>query len=485
MKHLTTLFAALAVLLFAACSDYTDTIPADTKLLGKTDFAVMQDQSGMDLMKMLNDAVETIQDSNDDFPDVNEILASIDLSAPMYYFLDGEINKDPFIGVVLKVSDSEGLVEAIDRALLSSDDISKSDLKKLKKEEDGYTVYQPKNEHMAFGISDKALLVLVGPESSDRKIRERLLTLLAGEEKGIKDNELYKTMKGHDAFASVYASLDVIPDKVMKDVNEQFKREGIRLKASQLKTLTVGLDASVSGKVADVNFWYQSSDEEFQEKLEQLAGYMKQPTDDGLQIFTPDILYGVVLNIDGSELANNLSSICSTLGFDKNKITDEMKSMIRKLKGNVLFGYLPHGRDFWAAQTSNMNDFLIKQYAPDYEGHENWSQDDFSYSDRPYYELTHNGTEFVKLWSYSRPDYFGYKNGFSYYADGFDIANNALDDDPDMPAELSSLIQSNRITAFLSVESLLSEYSDDLKEVLDEVASDALDKIEYVTFSLK
>ena len=481
------LFALVALaLLLAACSDYTDVIPADATMLGRGNLEAFQEQTGIDLSKLLSDITEALQESDDDFPEMDAIMANIDLAAPVYWFAAGDMAKSPFLGGVVKVGNSEDLVDAIDKALLSNDDITRSDLKKIKKDEDGIIVYQPRNEHIVLGISKEALLVLVGPQSSDRKVRDKALSLLNGEEKGIKDNELYEIMDDHDAFASVYVSMAIVPDAAWKRLSDEFKRDGIRLSTSQLKTMMFGLDATVSRPVLDFNFWYKSGDANVQAKLDELLASFQVPTDDGFQAFTSDVWGGMVLNLNGAALVDVLPDICSTLGTDIGDIPsfNRITAMLKALDGNMLIGITDTNKAFAVAQTSDIHDMLVQQFAPEYVGHEGYSQDDFDYYDRPYYNLKKNGTEYIKVYSWSSPDFFGYKDGFSYFAE-YDIAGNVLGEDVDMQSSLKKALMSNRVTLFISMQALLNQaFSRRERETVEEACSEFFDNVEFLTFSL-
>lgn len=489
MKKLSLLLLAACAFVLTACSDYTDALPADATVLGKCDLAELQSQTGIDLNKLMTDIMDEVGEDMDDMPDIAPMMDCIDLSAPIYFFGTGDMEKSPYFGMLAKVDDNDQLVEEIDNALLEMDDISKKDLNKMKKEEDGIVMYAPRNEHTVIAISKNALMFLVGPESSDKKLRSKALALLSGEEKGIKDNDLYAELDSHNAFASLYFSAGLVPESFWKQVISSAREQGIKLKTSQLKTLSMGFDASANDAVVDINLWYKSSDDDFQDDMDKWLKCLKTPNKDGFEVFTSDVSAGFALNVDGDALVSSIPSICSTFGLSTKDISnyDEIKSYLKKLNGNILGGMVGRGNSsFWVAQTSNINDLLISMFASAYVGHEDWSQDDFDYYDRPYYNLTRNGEGFVKEYSWSSPEYFGYKKGFSYFADGFNIADNVLGEDVDMPEALSQIMQDNRATAFISIEAMMqNSMSNREREKVENALSEIFDHVEYLTFSLK
>ena len=489
MKKLSIFLLAAVACVLTACSDYTDALPADATVLGKCDLAEMQSQTGIDLEKLMADIMEVAGDESDDMPDLAPLVECIDLSEPMYFFATGDMQEQPYFGILAKVDDNDKFVEELDDAILSDDDMSKSDLKKMKKEEDGVVMYNPRNEHSVVAISKNALLVLFGPESSDKKLRSKAVALLNGEEKGIKDNELFSEMKSSDAFASLYVSSAIVPDAYWKEMTSAMREQGIKLKTAQLKTLSFGFDATANDEVVDVNFWYKSSDDDYQEQIEKWTKCLKAPSKKGLEVFTSDVSAGFALAVDGDALVESLPDICSSFGLSTKDIPefDKIKSYLKKINGNVLGGVVGRSNNaFWVAQTKNINDLLMSMFAPAYVGHEDWSKEDFDYYDRPYYDLTRNGNGYVKEYGWGSPEYFGYKDGFSYYAQDFNIADNVLGEKADIPSALKKVFEENRATMFISVNSMMENgLSKRERSQFEDAFAEVFDHVEYVTFSFK
>lgn len=299
------LVAAVAVgayyFFFAKSDVCKNVIPEDAK-------AVLVFDAG-ELVKQLDfsfsDILELIKQGDDEKEDVG-----IDFLSPMYGF----VSSDNYLCGVFALSDAEEFEEAI-----SDEDI------KVESQRGFKWVYS--NEVLACFDSKKALVL--GPVSKGESdgMRGKVAEWM---NQGSHKVPMLSSIEDEDGILRLRSTLGVIPEKYKSQFATMYKNV-------DLNSVFFNLAFNMKEKALVLSSEMDSEDEEYTKLLSEWTGYSHPIQSDRLQTPYEKPLAFVVLNMNGEEMCNKLSSMTPYFGMmlGQMNVFCNAGMMLQAIDGNV------------------------------------------------------------------------------------------------------------------------------------------------------
>lgn len=430
MKRILFLSAIVIAMLMASCSSdgYKSYIPGDSKIIGKIDLKQFFAQTGVNQEKLMNDLASELGD------DANAIKdTGIDFSEPIYIFGSGKGTTINF-GVIAKVEDQEKFktwFEKQSKETLSS--------------ESGFLCNIDKEAGLA--VNDDVVVIYSSTERDGTTIKSGLSKIMNKEgDQKIDDNPLFNKVEGLASFANLYIDMSIAPAEAASTL----PIAGIKL--DKVRKMILGIDAEAKDGICDLLMNVKSDDKAVQEDIDKSMSAFGKISDKALDIFSGNDLGGVVLNTDGSKI---IELIKEALGDndDMKQALEMFNGILGKIKGNVLAKFDASGQYFVAAEGQNTTGEINSLVS--------------NMGDAPF-------------------DY-GYSTGYMLFGPkGANLTDAMKPASEKMPSTLTDLMKNRRQVIFVNVEKANNiqaqmSGSDNSSKAFSEV----LDKIKYVTFSMK
>ena len=266
-----------------------------------------------------------------------------------------------------------------------------------------------------------------------------------GEQK-IDDNPLFNKVEGLASFANLYIDMSIAPAEAASSL----PIAGIKL--DKVRKMILGIDAEAKDGICDLLMNVKSDDKAVQEDIDKNMSAFGKISDKALDIFSGNDLGGVVLNTDGSKIIELIKEAVGD-NDDMKQALEMFNGILGKIKGNVLAKFDASGQYFVAAEGQNTTGEINSLVG--------------NMGDAPF-------------------DY-GYSTGYMLFAPkGANLTDAMKPASEKMPSTLTDLMKNRRQVIFVNVEKANNiqaqmSGSDNSSKAFSEV----IDKIKYVTFSMK
>ena len=477
-KKVLFMVAIVAALVMSSCSGkHKNYIPGDSKVVGKLDLKEFFIQSGIDREKLMADIADAFGD------DAGIEDCGLDLAEPVYFFANTKGNNT-----------SGGAIIKVDDAKKAKDWISDKMKKDLDDKEDNYEYYAESD--FAAGINDD-VLVFVFVDGNKSKAKNELRKVINQEsDVDLGDNEVFQKMENSEGFACVYADMSIIPAEVTASNKT----------ASDVRKMTMGVDASYKDGICDIECQVTSDDEKIQKKIDKGRSMFKNISAKAAEMLPKDSPFGVLLNAKGSNYAELIKDFVNDMG---QRLTPEIKAVIdviNKIDGDIVYycadvDALPLPRSYG----SEMGQMCLIVESDDFtndivdllsdSNNDNYNEDDsalayedeygygdsYSYSSGPSLEETANG------YCIDNSAWFGYSNGAMWFTTkDKKIVPFEKADDP-VPSFFTDFVKDHCFVLYVnlaSVKSLKSQLGSKEKRQLN-AFSEFFDKTKFITLSMK